>query len=383
MPETNNTPFAELPAALVDEVLTQTQDVSRRLLAAFDDLKSKRQAWRDGLMQKDLVRKQAALPFANPPTTCGVDGSMAIERLLALDLVAVGSVAVEGLTPPSEARYWPEPRHLVYVNTEIHYTDTGSVLRGIMAGNEMQLAKDAPHEVVFLDGSLTTPTIFFNQALSKAAEAPHLRVSKHLLEHAIVYLEAYRTILQSTRSDHFWVAMPKYTTKREIGEQVGWHSAYEDRGILSLVLEPGEYTHPLPLKNPESDWHINLAPLKETREQAQKVEREIVKLLNSIKVLYFRPAQWWPALRVELAQAIADNANRLAIVLKGIEYQCQAAAIMEPYPLYMADRMVKHLARSIPVFRQIASQNLAENYAGDIGEVFMSLHGYRTETGVS
>jgi hypothetical protein len=33
------------------------------------------------------------------------------------------------------------------------------------------------------------------------------------------------------------------------------------------------------------------------------------------------------------------------------------------------------------VFRQIASQNLAENYDGDIGEVFMSLHGYRTETG--
>jgi hypothetical protein len=51
---------------------------------------------------------------------------MAIERLLAVDLVAVGAVAVEGLTPPSEARYWPEPRHSVYVDTETHDADTSS-----------------------------------------------------------------------------------------------------------------------------------------------------------------------------------------------------------------------------------------------------------------
>lgn len=381
MPEVNNTPFAELPAALVDEVLTQTKDVSQRLLSAFGDLKAKKETWRNELSKKGLIQKQAALPFINTPTTCGVDGSMAIERLLALDLVAVGAVAVEGLTPPSETRYWPEPRHLVYVNTEIHHADTGSVLRGIMAGNEIQLAKDAPHEVVFLDGSLTTPIIFFNQALNKVVEAPHLRVSKYLLEQIFSYLEAYRMVLQSTRSDHFWVAMPKYTTKREVGELAGWHSAYEDRGILSLVLEPGEYTLPLPLKDPNSDWHINLSPVKENREQAVKVVDGITKLVNGIKVIYYRPVQWWPALRLELAQSIADNLSRLSIVLKGIEHQCQATAIMEPFPLYMADRMVKHLARSIPVFRQIASQNLAENYDGDIGEVFMSLHGYRTETG--
>lgn len=381
MPEVTNTPFAELPAALVDEVLTQTKDVSQRLLSAFGDLKAKKDTWRSELFKKDLIQKQAALPFVNTPTTCGIDGSMAIERLLALDLVAVGAVAVEGLTPPSEARYWPEPRHLVYVNTEIHHADTGSILQGIMAGNEMQLAKDAPHEVVFLDGSLTTPTIFFNQALSKVAEASHLRVSKYLLETILAYLDAYRIILQSTRSDHFWVAMPKYTTKREIGELAGWHSAYEDRGILSLVMEPGEYTRPMSLTAPETPWHISLSPIKESKEQAKKVVDEIIKLLNGVKVVYYRPVQWWPALRLELAQSIADNPSRLSIVLKGIEHQCQATAIMEPFPLYMADRMVKHLARSIPVFRQIASQNLAENYDGNIGEVFMSLHGYRTETG--
>lgn len=85
MPEANNTPFAELPAALVDEVLTQTKDVSQRLLSAFGDLKTKKAGWRAALSQKGLLQKQAALPFVNTPTTCGVDGSMSIERLLALD----------------------------------------------------------------------------------------------------------------------------------------------------------------------------------------------------------------------------------------------------------------------------------------------------------
>src|SRR6187551_2700771 len=46
-----------------------------------------------------------------------------VERLLAIDLLAVGAVAVEGLTPPSEDRFWPEPRHQIYVDTEAHDED--------------------------------------------------------------------------------------------------------------------------------------------------------------------------------------------------------------------------------------------------------------------
>ena len=55
--------------------------------------------------------------------------------------------------------------------------------------------------------------------------------------------------------------------------------------------------------------------------------------------------------------------------------------MVEPYPLYMADRMVKHLARAIPTFRQVTSQRLAETYAGKIDDIFLGLHGYRTESG--
>jgi len=60
MTEVNNTPFAELPAALVDEVLTQTKDVSQRLLSAFGDLKARKETWRSELSKKDLIHSPYA-----------------------------------------------------------------------------------------------------------------------------------------------------------------------------------------------------------------------------------------------------------------------------------------------------------------------------------
>ena len=379
----NDNPFTELPAALVQEVLERTDEISQTLLHSFNDIKDKKAGWRAQLVEKDIIQKDANLPLVPIPTCSGVDGALAIERLLAIDLVAVGAVAIEGLTPPSETRFWPEPRHLIYVDTEAHEAETSSISRELMIGMELQLAQNAPHEVVFLDGSLTTPTIFFNQALNKLESAPNLKVSAELIKTIRAYLEAYKEILTARRSDRYWVAMPKYTTKREIGEALKWPEAYDDRGLLSTILEAGEYTKPISSKPPKDPWHINTKPVKtDDSAEVKKLAQEVTNLLNGVHVLYYRPFTWLPALRLELAQSIAQTPARLNTVLTGIKYQCGSPAIMEPYPLYMADRMVKHLAKSVPAFRQIASQRLAENYQGDIGEIFISLHGYRTESGV-
>jgi hypothetical protein len=55
--------------------------------------------------------------------------------------------------------------------------------------------------------------------------------------------------------------------------------------------------------------------------------------------------------------------------------------MLEPYPIYLADRTVKALARAIPAFRQVTTQHISEKYDGDIGEVFFAMHGYRSESG--
>lgn len=376
-------PFGELPAALVDEVLKRTEDLGQKLLEDFEHVRAHRQEWRVSLERAGLLRRDAELPYMPIPTTCGVDGSYAVERLLASDLVAAAAVAVEGLTPPSETRHWPEPRHLAWVETEVHEAETGTILRALMIGMELELGSKAPHEVVFLDGSLTTPLIYFNQALNKSRDTLQLRTTVHFLDQITSFLEAYLTILASTRSDRCWLAVPKYTTRREIGKGMGWPDTYDDRGLLSFLLEPGEYTNPRSLQQPSEPWHLNLTPLDPAnRETADSLAKKITSSLNEIQVLYYRPYPWLPALRVEMSRAVAGNQARLATALHGIRHQCGAPAVMEPYPLYMADRMVKHLPKAIPTFRQVTSQHIAETYQGNIGEVFLGLHGYRTESGV-
>lgn len=375
-------PFAELPAALVEEVLDRTEGLGRELLTSFEEMRSQRESRRKQVADAGLLRREADLPYVSIPTTCGIDGSFAIERLLTTDLVAAAALAVEGLTPPSETRHWPEPRHLVYVQTEGHDADTGTLARAVMMGMELALAAKAPHELVFIDGSLTTPLIYFNQALNKVAATPVLQVGRELLQHIEEYLTAYHAILSSQRTDRCWVAAPKYTTRREIGDQLGWPEAHDDRGLLTNVLQPGEYTRAIRLQQPAQPWHLNTSPVAaDQRARVEKLADAITDLLVEIRVIYYRPNSWLPALRLETSQAVAESSARLAAVVHGLRHQCGSAAVLEPYPLYMADRMVKHLARAIPTFRQVTSQHLAETYTGDVSDVFLGLHGYRTESG--
>lgn len=383
MMESGERPFGELPSALVDEVLKRTEELSQKLLGDFEHVRARRHEWRGSLERAGLLRRESELSYVPIPTTCGVDGSYAVERLLASDLVVAAAVAVEGLTPPSETRHWPEPRHLVWVETEAHETDTGTILRALMIGLELELASRAPHEVVFLDGSLTTPLIYFNQALNKSRDTSHLHTTARLLAQITSFLEAYLTILSSTRSDRCWLAVPKYTTRREIGQEMGWPETHNDRGLLIFLLEPGEFTSSRSLQQPSEPWHLNLDPLESTsRKAADHIAGKIIASLGEIQVVYYRPYPWLPALRVEMSRAVAENPARLATVLHAIRHQCGAPAVLEPYPLYMADRMVKHLPKAIPTFRQLTSQYIAETYHGDIGDVFLGLHGYRTESGV-
>lgn len=234
--ETPEMPFAELPAALVDEVLERTPDVGQTILDSLNKIDSKRADWRAQLASSNLLRHESNLEYVPIPTACGIDGSYAVERMLATDLIAAAAVAVEGLTPPSEKRHWPDPHHQVVIEVETHNADTSTIVRALMIGMELSLAVNAPHEGVFLDGSLTTPIIYFNQALNKANETRHLKITSHLLEQISTFLAHYQTVLASARSDRCWIAVPKYTTRREIGKKLEWPESHDDRGLLSSIV---------------------------------------------------------------------------------------------------------------------------------------------------
>ncbi|WP_089946098.1 DNA double-strand break repair nuclease NurA [Candidatus Entotheonella palauensis] len=382
----DDTPFTDLPAALVEEALGHAKSAGNQLLSTFRRIVENRDAFRRALENKGLITHESTCGYPPAPTTCATDGSYSIERMLTADFAATAAVAVEGLTPPSETRFWHAPRHSAYVRVEKHHEKTETMLRAIMLGRELLLAIEAPHDLVMLDATLALPLICFHQAANGLKETTALQCNNEFRDHAHEYLTAYRTILESARTDKNVVALPKYSMRREIGNAVGWSGEYDDRGLLTILLQPGELTKPIQLEPPSSSWlwSGNFSPLGETLggQTPKQFAATLVTLLGGVHVFYYKPHSWLPALRVEIVESVANNPHRLGGVLQGLKHQCATDAMLEPYPLYLADRMIKSLARAMPAFRQVAAQHIAGQYEGDVGEVFFAMHGYRTESGV-
>lgn len=370
------TPFRDLPQALVEEMLANCDSLGEEMANNFREINEKRDEFRKILADEGVLYKDSELLVTRTsPTTCGVDGAFAIERLLSTDMIASAAVAVEGLIPPSEDRHWPDPHHLCHVDSIPHSDATGLILRAIMICNELELAYSAPHDVIMIDGSLSTPLIYLNMALNRSDDVSE-RLSNILTEILETSLGIYKKILESKRSDHIFVGLPKYTTKNEISENLLKIKGHEDRGLLSFILESGEYIGPLYIEPPKQPYHITHAP-KELKDLVD----EVCLYLNDVQIMYYRPFLHMPALRLEIPKSIANNRSRLSVLCESLKIQCGVPAIIEPFPLYLADRMVKHLGTALPAIRRSTTQEIALKWEENLGNMYLAMHGYRTERG--
>ena len=374
-------PFEDLPAALLDEILNETSTVARNILKSFNEIAEGRSSLRADLENSGLLMDETSLGVAPRQTTCAADGSYAIERLLATDLAAAAAVIVEGLTPPSDSSFWEHPRHKVFVASEPHFQDTPTVLRAVMLGEEVRLLAKAPHDLPMLDGTFALPIIYFNQAMNSSKSADQLECMREFLRNCKSYLEAYLHVLTSNCTKKQFIALPKYSTRREIGNALAWPECYDDRGILTILLNEGELTKPKPLSR--DYWHFDTdGLLTPDKRDIEKIGNEIVSALGSLYMTYYKPKAWLPAFRIEFSKAIAADSSRLAAVVNGIKLQTVTPSMLAPFPVHLADRTVKAVVRSIPAFKQVTTQRIAEEYDGDIGEVFFAMHGYRSISGM-
>ena len=371
----SDNPFDELPEALVEEMLGKCAEMSDHLNDSFQNLYKKKDQYYSELVKKNILHRDSELISPNNfPTTCGIDGSYMVEKMLSTDMVAVAAVAVEGLIPPKEEGQWLKPKHCTYISSITHSDATQVVSRAIMICMELELATKAPHAVVFIDNSLTTPLIYFNQAIAKRNF-----VSKSL---AIEFnsriekgLESYLEILESKRTDKIFVGVPKYTTKKEVTKgELKLKEDYEDRGFLSFVMNPNEYVGPLEMSKPLSEWHLpSISP------ELDFITKKIISALNELSVIYYRPNLFFPALRLETAKKVANKKNSLAILLEALSQQCKAPGIMEPFPLYLADRMVKHLGTALPAIRKATTHEMIMKWDGKQEDIILAMHGHRTD----
>lgn len=423
-------PFADLPQAMVREMLGSSRRLAGGLADDISSMRSMRSSVRESLAP--LLGRDSDLPRPeSPPSTAGVDGSHCAERMLATDIVAMGAVAVEGLGarrpaggPP--ARLWPRPRHFVHVESLAHDDANPVSARAVMSAMEVQLASLAPHDVVFVDGSLATPAISLDIALRQRGGGPP-SLARYLEEGEAGggvededdegrvrfgpierTLSGYlRMLAPGTGKDdapsgppgQTIAAVAKYSQRSEICERLGLPNL-DDRGLLSLVLEPGEYVGPLAPGRPapgRAAYGASGGRLLSGRipggPRARSLAEAIADAVNAVRVLYYRPHSYSPAIRLELGgigagdAGAGDDRDRTGALLEAVRLQSAGPGLMEPYPVYMADRMAKSLPRALPAMRGIAVSAMSRTWgpgqpaAGDgmgIAELYIAARGYRT-----
>lgn len=379
-----------LPAVLVEDILRRSEDAGASLV---DSIRSVQDS--AGPIRKWL-REQGML-LAGPDggedaaAACGIDGSYVLDNMLSTSVVACAAVAVEGFVPPSHDGFWPV-KHRSFVGVEAHSADMNMMVRGLMRMMEAELAAAAPHGVVLFDGSAASQIIHVNQAVSAACGASGSgAVARLLREEYPAFLGRLATVLESREG--IWASLPKFTTRSELGDlyrrhgrdagaATSWPERHDDKSVMTAALGEGEYTRPVRLTQDGDKWHLKDPGAGAPRGSGPNAADRAVSAMGGMHVLYYKPAKSAPALRVEVGAGVAADGARLRLLLSSLRHQHASYAIMEPYPLYMADRMVKSLGGTVPLLRQAAMRRAAGEPGIGLGNALLSMRGYRTELGL-
>jgi hypothetical protein len=365
----------EIPASLLQKLLNDADKIGNNLCLSLSNIQEKKDEFRNQLTNNRVILLDSEIECTKSYSTCGIDGACAIERLIGTDLVVAGAVGVEGLYSELDQSLWKNPDNEVFVNAEIHDPENMIIARALMLQMELKLATNAPHDLVLMDGSLTTALIHMYKAMDHFQKGISQSVNK-LRNDFVDFLMSYRKILGIENNDKIWIGIPKYTSRNDIATKLNWNTPYDDKAVLSLVLNPGEYTQPM-LFTDKDAWHVKVPYEDKT---IRVLMQEIVKGIRQLSVLYYKPHSWSPALRIEVPSGVAQNHEKLSAVLENIKIQCKSPSLMEPYPLYMADRIVKNIGQAIPSYRQIVTRKMVEGKKVNSDNVFFMMHSYRTES---
>ncbi len=401
-----------VPEGLIEKLIEKDlPKMKDKMISEFTDLLKIRDKIRDYLESKDKIR-YIFPDTTSIPTSCGVDGGYALRQLLGWDLVQVSSIIVEGITPPKEENKWKEPRFFYYSSFVDRKERNSSVLRGIMIKLELHLINNAPHTLKFIDGSIKTPYIYLHQAykskgkvsdelwdvfINKKDEVIESYSEKDdVLEFPTLNdaLNDYLDILTNKRTDMYYVAVPKAITtsyiKAEIENDIELDLRIDDRGLLNLILKPGELLGPFDMVL-EEEFHFKIN--EEDKEIIdEKIIGDITDNLENWRVFYYalpdeseNGSRNRGVIRFEINSHISKNKKRLRNVITGIIHNTKFYPnIMEPYPLYIADKMVKSTIYTLNISQESLSYEAIKQFIDkgiDPYHILMLFNGYRTTEG--
>lgn len=375
----NNTDFPLgdeffLPQSLIDEILKQSDKIRNEIESIHEQLAKIKEYAREKLRELGLLKTFEGSSLA-PTNTCGIDGSYVIESLLSIDVVCAAAVGVDGQPPRGKAPIiWNEPHHDFSMLCLPHSGYNSIFARSIMAMKEIKLAANAPHDVVLLDGSAFAPVAAVASGMEHLENLIDTDAFSLAMDEYSIFRKAFRQIVSGTEADnHIHAFITKYVTSKFLARKLlNEDLDIDDRAFSTIILKENEYIVMPQLKVTGS--HIIKTPIGESDSYDE--------VLSNIRIVYYRPKRELPVMKLEISEKILSDPVKFSFLLESIASQCFSAAILEPYPLYLADQFAKNIKEGVRASRESAAlHNSYSSLLSDV-QVFINFYSFRTSTGV-
>jgi len=359
--------YARLPEDLLNDLLGEADDMVSRVEEMLAPAIERRADLRQTMEASGLIRRFSEV---DPKTICGVDGGFAVERTAAVDMLLSVAVGVEGLSAGTTA--WETLQYQWWARADHHNVENERLCRGVMIGQELAILATAPHEVRILDGSHMTLVIQINSALT--AESDVVRAEARRIWKQLDTVGALTEACGSATI----VAMPKYDSSRVITGELEQRRQEtipgDDKHLLTLVLEAGEYVAPRPVPPEWASLHFTARPGDEALAEALAGAIEPLKS-RQLLYTYFKPDERSPAFRVEIKKHTEEE--YLDVLCSTIAGQITGPFVREPYPQYLADVMAKSVGLGLSALQAAVQLTLSRLGRPELSEFL--IHSYRTE----
>ncbi len=359
--------FGDLPDALINELLTRSEDIRHLAGAAVDSRIAERDDLRERALRLGLISPVDDLWDMPEKSVAAVDGSVALLRLASFELAAAAALAVSGLGQDAEDADMPYDFDALVTDPIARATE---IVYGLMFCMEYDVAQAVDSDLVMLDGAFSSGMVAISLALRSSSDL------RDDLSQAFKrrWVESTMDAVPGLLSSDSVVAMPKRSSSNEFVTQSQLFSGKEvdtnGRSTASLILEAGEIAGPFILET----HHFLLDPSDFYRTYTA----ELRDLYSEISVVYYKPKDWTHAFRIEIPPAIANDTKRFHETLEIIRRQTVNPAIIEPYPLYVADRFAKSLYKGVnALLDSVRSDVIADSFKPDVAADMMN--SYRTD----
>ena len=359
--------YARLPEDLLRDLLEGAGNVANQVIDMLGPALGMRERLRGALGSLGLIQKfEGGESF----TIAGIDGGFAVERTSAVDIGLSVAVGVEGLT--GGTKHWDATQYEWWTRVDRHDLETERLARGVMIAQELAVLREAPHDVLILDGSHMTLVIQLNTALTVQSE--ELRGEAKRVWERLGTVDALTKAVTNERI----IAMPKYDSSRSICDrlktELGSEIPGDDKYLLGLILQAGELLTPQQV--PVQPWSSLHFRSEQEEELAATLEKAIGPLKErKLKFTYFKPTEFSPAFRIEFKSHTSKQL--FESILATLAAQITGPFIKEPYPQYLADVMAKSVGLGLSALQTAVQLNMSGKGRPEIAELL--IHSYRTE----